>query len=122
VAQVGLEVGASEAEAARAGQQGHAEQALQPISIMTYLQGECSYRRADSVSRCSVGRVLVLKSPLPGWRSGLPHSSLSRFSAAAPLAESRLGEVPHSPVPECDSSGPWIRALPLDAVGLGFSV
>jgi len=30
---------------------------------VTYLQGECKYRRADSARRFNVGRVLVLNNP-----------------------------------------------------------
>ena len=33
--------------------------------IKTYLQGECSYRRADVVRRFNVGRTLVHNTPLP---------------------------------------------------------
>ena len=32
-------------------------------ATLTYLQGECSYRRADSVRRFNVGGVLVLPPP-----------------------------------------------------------
>ena len=50
---------------------------------MTHLQVECSYRRADSVRRLNVGRVLVLDIPLAwlNWRPALS-STASLFSCS----------------------------------------
>jgi len=44
-------------------QQGHSEHALDRDRSMTYLRGICSHRRADSVGRFNVGRVLVVNNP-----------------------------------------------------------
>ena len=53
---------------------------------MTYLQGVCSYRRADLDRRFNVGRVLVHNTPLPGvLLHGLPQHRRRRLVHAVAL-------------------------------------
>ena len=72
---------------------------------MTYLQHECTYRRADSALRFNVGRVLDLKNPPASptgtskklWKLALlsqtlcmPYFAAARASVAMTLTRARL--------------------------------
>jgi len=65
---------------------------------MTYLQRECAYRRADSVGRLNVGRVLVLNNP-PAWLD--PKRTATKFMSSTPL---NTGEIPENMPPAVAAS------------------
>ena len=103
------------------GQKGHPEPAFNDILSVTYIQDECSRRRAHSVRQFNVGLVHTLNEP-PANGLGVPaHGSIA--SALGGVGELRMLAAAWSAM-ECSSgrySSPSPRPhTPYTLSGLGF--